>query len=92
MKTRSKPMWRYDPHTGILHVRGRSFIRDLRAMKRLFDIGRVPYFTVEAIVYVPEDVDVPTILRGHVLSQWLLDGTWPDLLLHFTFEAMKRTA
>lgn len=91
-RPRTRPAWRYDPRSGVLHVSGRNFIRDLRAVKRLFETGQVPYFTIEAIVYVPRDVDVPTIMRGHILSQWLIDGTWPDLLWHFEIEAMKQSA
>jgi hypothetical protein len=35
-------------------------------------------------------VDVPTVMRGHLLSQWLIDGSWPGWLWQFQIEALKK--
>jgi hypothetical protein len=87
---RSKLTWRYEPHRGVLYVRGGHFAHDLQAVKCIFDIGLVPFLGVEAIAYVPQDVDVPTLLRGHVLSEWFIYGSF-DRLWHFQIEALKES-
>jgi hypothetical protein len=91
-RTRTRPAWRYDPHSGVLNVTGRNFIRDLRAVKLVIETGQIPVFTIEAIVYRPIGLDVPTVMRGHVLSEWMIDGSWPDWLWHFQIEAIKKSA
>jgi hypothetical protein len=41
------------PQSSVLHVSGHKFIRDLRAVRRLFERGYLSYITVNAIVYRP---------------------------------------
>ncbi len=86
---RSRPRWRYDPERSVLDVSGSHFLGDLRAIKQLFDQGKVP-ITIDAVVYWSRNLDVPLVIRGHVLSDWVTAGDWPHLLWHFQTQPPPR--
>jgi hypothetical protein len=83
------PTWHYDAHRAILRVHGDSFIGDLRYVKELIATGQVP-FTIDAIVHWLNGLNVPMILVGHFLSEWVIAGVLPDYLWHFTGQALLR--
>ena len=82
-------MWSYDRRRSLLNVTGDSFIADLRHVKKLIEIDQVP-FLVNAIVHRVNGVDVPMVLVGHYLSEWLIAGVLPDYIWHFTTQALRK--
>lgn len=87
--TRSKPTWDYDPETGILRVFGDDFHHDLQHVRELIDTGEVPW-SLDTIIHQTPHVGVPMLVRGHVLSEWMIDPAGcPDWIWHFETKARR---